>query len=182
MVALGVLLASSAAGCSRKLTQEDCNHLLGRAVGLATYTSGNEAIMKDLGLYAGVPIDLEDLRKNAQGAVKQTITDFDKACVGAPDENASVLCARRAKTMADLEACGGSVSKAREAAKIVRLSIRRKYSVDECGKYAEQGVKIGAASADEVSKLIKDCEDWMSVGMYECRTTAKDKAAWNACT
>lgn len=166
--------------CSKKLTQEDCNHLLGRGVGLSAYGNGGEPLQKEMGMYGGVPVDVEMLRKTARGPAKQAIADFDKVCIGA-DDHGQIACGRRANNVQEFESCGGVVSKARETGKIARLAVTKKYSVDECSKYAEHGVQVGAATADDVPKLIKECEGWLEIGFYECRTTAKDAASWKAC-
>jgi hypothetical protein len=167
------------AGCGKKLAAEDCDHLLGRAVGLAAY-EGAEPFQKEMGIYGGVPVDLALLRKSARGKAKQAIEDFDRACVGA-DDGGAIACGRRAKSDEEFRACGGMVTKARETATVARVAVTRKHSVDQCARYADHAVKIGAASPDDASALVRSCEDWLEIGFFECRVAAKDKAAWEAC-
>ncbi len=168
-VGLLVLMASAVSACGKKMTKEECGHLLSRGVGLVAYPSSEV-----------VPVDVDNLHARAKGDVKKAIDDFDRTCLGA-DESDQVLCARRAKSAADFVACGPLTKKAHETGQLAQLAIPKKHSVDECSKYAEHGVKIGAATVDEVSKLVKECDDWMEVGTYRCRLGAKDAAAWKAC-
>ncbi len=177
--AAAVMLALAAAGCSRKLTQEECSHLLGRGVALAALKNIPEDIVKQSGLY-GVPIDVEQLRKNAHGKAKDAIVEFDRACpVG--DDNGVSLCSRRAKNAEEFKECGGMATRAWNTGLIAKAAVIRRFSVDECGKYAEQGVKIAAITADDVSKVVKECEAWMEIGLHECRMQAKDAATWKSC-
>jgi hypothetical protein len=173
------MLALASTGCSRKLTQEECTHLLGRGVALAALRNIPEDIVKQSGLY-GVPIDVEQLRKNAHGKPKDAIVEFDRACPLA-DDNGVSLCSRRAKNADEFKECGGMATRAWNAGLIARGAVIRRFNVDECGKYAEQGVKLTAITADDVSKTIKECEAWMEIGLHECRMQAKDAAAWKAC-
>lgn len=179
-LALVGIATAAFAGCGKKLTADDCTHLLGRGVGLATGADGVEVVQKQMGIYGGVPLDLELLRKTARGSVKQAIADFDAACVGHEDGGAT-LCGRRAKNMDEFRACGGIVTKAADTGKIARLAVTKKHSVEECSKYAEHAVKIGAGTADDVTTFVKQCEDWLEIGFYECRLAATDAAAWKAC-
>ncbi len=172
--------AVSATGCGKKLGADECNHLLGRGVGLATGGDGVEVVQKQMGIYGGVPLDVDLLRKTARGPVKDAIAEFDAACVG-HDDGGATLCGRRAKNMDEFRACGGIVAKAADTGKIARLAVTKKHSVDECSRYAEHAVKIGAGTPDDVSALVKECEDWLEIGFYECRLAAKDAASWNGC-
>lgn len=175
-----VLASSSVAGCSRKLTKEECDHLLGRGIALQAQKGIPEPVLKQSGIY-GVPLDVELVRKTARGKAKQAIEDFDRACLGLESETGVVLCGRRAKDEAELRACGGLAARALDTGASARLAVTRKFSSDECSKYAEHGVKIGAITPDDVSRLMKECEDWLEIGYFECRTVAKDAAAWKAC-
>jgi hypothetical protein len=56
-----------------------------------------------------------------------------------------------------------------------------KYSVDACSKLAEHGVQVKGITADDVPKVVKQCEDWLEIGFYECRLASKDAASWKAC-
>jgi hypothetical protein len=180
VLALALLAGSTLGACGKKLAQEDCDHLLGRSLGLYAFNPGTEVLSKEMGIYGGVPVDIAMLRKTARGAAKQAIADFDKACIGADDAGA-IACGRRANNAKEFAECGGVVSKAAEAGKIARAAVTRKYSVDDCSKYAEHGVQVKAITADEVPKLVNQCEDWLEIGFYECRLASKDSAAWNAC-
>jgi hypothetical protein len=169
VVALASLAVFPIAACSRKLTQEDCNGLLGRGVGLAAYSGSAE-----------VPVDIELLKKRARREAKAASEAFDKACVGAPD-NGEVTCSRRANDSAQFVACGELVKKAREAGEIVQNVIAKQHSADECSKYAEHGVKIGVGSVDDAGRLMRDCDQIMEIGVYKCRMAAQTVDAWNAC-
>ena len=169
LVGLTLMLAIPVASCSRKLTPEQCDHLLGRGIGLAAYSGSAE-----------VPVDVEALRKRARREAKQAIESFDKACVGSPD-NGEVNCMRRAKSSEEFVACGDITKKAREAGEIAQLVVAKRHSTDECSKYAEHGVQIGVGTADDAGKLHQDCDQAMEVGVYRCRLVAKDKAGWDAC-
>src|SRR5262249_11995591 len=96
------LLAGVVVSCSHKLTEQDCDHLLGRGVGLAAFSGSAE-----------VPVDVEALRKRARGAPKQAIDAFDKACLGSNDDGVTA-CARRANDATQFEGCGALGKKARE--------------------------------------------------------------------
>ena len=174
-----LMLALASAGCSRKLTQEECSHLLGRGVALAALKGIPDDIVKQSGLY-GVPIDVELLRKNAHGRAKAAIEEFDRACPLGNDDGVT-LCSRRAKNEAEFRACGGMATRAWSAGTVAREAVQRRFNADECAKYAEHGVKIVAITADDVSKAVKDCESWMEIGLHECRLAAKDAAGWKAC-
>jgi hypothetical protein len=174
-----LLTLALAAGCSRKLNQEECNHLLGRGVALAALKTIPEDVVKQSGLY-GVPIDVELLRKNATGKAKQAIEEFDRACPTGEGGGVS-LCARRSKNEEEFRACGGMAARAWDYAMVARGAVARQFSVDECSRYAEHGVTIGAITADDVSGLTKLCDGWMEIGVHECRMAAKDAARWNAC-
>jgi hypothetical protein len=174
-----VMLAPATAGCSRKLTHEECNHLLGRGVALAALQNIPEDVVKQSGIF-GVPIDVELLRKDARGKAKDAIVEFDRACPLA-DDGGVAMCSRRAKNEAEFRACGGMATRAWNTGLVARAAVVRRFTVDECAKYAEHGVKISAITADDVSKLIKECEGWMEIGPHECRMQAKDAAAWKAC-
>lgn len=181
ILALALVLAvPSLAGCSRKLTKEECNHLLGRGIALQAQKGIPEAVLKQSGIY-GVPLDVELVHKTARGRAKQAIDDFDKACHGIDTDSSVVLCGRRAKNEAEFQACGGMAARALEAGAIAKAAVTRRFSSDECSAYAEHGVKIGAITADDVSKLMKECEGWLEIGYFECRNAAKDPAAWKAC-
>ena len=164
-----MVLTTTVFACGKKLTKEECGHLLGHGVGLVAYPSAEV-----------VPVDVDNLHARAKGDVKRAIDDFDRACVGSAESD-QILCARRAKSAADFVACGPMTKKAHETGSVAQLAIAKKHSVDECSKYADHGVKIGAASVDEVSKLVRECDGWMGVGTYRCKLAAKDAAAWNAC-
>jgi len=178
-VLFSVMVALATTGCTRKHTQEECSHLLGRGVALAALQNIPEDIVKQSGLY-GVPIDVELLRKNAHGKAKTAIEEFDRACPLANDNGVS-LCSRRAKNEAEFRECGGMATRAWSAGLVARAAVQRRYTVDECARYAEHGVKIAAITADDVSKTIKECEAWMEIGLHECRMKAKDGAGWKAC-
>lgn len=169
VVALAFASVVPVVSCSRKLTDEDCTHLLGRGVGLAAYSGSAE-----------VPVDVEALRKRARGAPKRAIDDFDKACVGAPDDGI-VACGRRANDVAQFDACGPVVKKARDTGMVAKQLVARRHDADECAKYAEHAVKIGVATPDEAGTLVHDCDDPMEVGVFDCRLASKDLAGWNAC-
>lgn len=178
-VLLVIPLLVSVNGCNRKLTTEECSHLLGRGVALAALQNIPEEVVKQSGLY-GVPIDVEVLRKNARGKPKQAIDDFDRMCPTQNDSGVS-LCSRRAKNAEEFKACGGMATRAWETGQSAQDAVMRKFTGDECSKYAEQAVKVGAAKADDVSKLVKDCDTWMEIGIHRCQMAAKDAAAWKAC-
>jgi hypothetical protein len=163
------LAAVSVVSCSHKLTDEDCNHLLGRAIGLAAFSGSAE-----------VPVDVDALRKRARGAPKQAITDFDKACLGSSDDGATA-CARRANDVAQFEGCGGLVKKARDTGLVAKQLVARKHDADECAKYGEHAAKIGVVAFTEAGKAVQDCDAPMELGVYDCRLVAKDAAAWDAC-
>ena len=169
VVALAVVAVVPVASCSHKLTDEDCAHLLGRGVGLAAYSGSAE-----------VPVDVDALRKRARGAPKRAIDDFDKACLGADDSGATA-CARRANDVGQFEACGGVVKKARDTGLVARQLVARHHDADECAKYAEHAVKIGVVSFTEAANAVHDCDEPMEMGVYDCRLTAKDAAAWDKC-
>ena len=169
MVGLALFLVLPVASCSRKLTAEECDHLLGRGIGLAAYSGSAE-----------VPVDVEALRKRARREAKAAIADFDQACVGAPDHG-EVNCMRRAKSSDEFVGCGGLVKKAREAGEIAQNVLAKRHSADECSKYAEHGVHIAVGTADDAGKLARECDEPMEVGVYKCRLAAPDKAAWDAC-
>lgn len=175
-----VLALPSVAGCDRKLTHEECDHLLGRGIALQAQKDIPEAVVKESGLF-GVPLDVELVRKTARGNAKASIEEFDKACMAVTNGSAVVLCGRRAKNEAELRECGGMAVKALDTGAIAKKAVTRRFSSDECSRYAEHGVKIGAITADDVSKLMKQCEGWLEIGYMECRTAAKDPAAWKAC-
>jgi hypothetical protein len=168
---VGLLLLASTAfvACGKKLTKDECGHLLGHGVGLIAYPSAEV-----------VPVDVDNLHARAKGEVKRAIDEFDRACIGA-DESDQILCARRAKSSADFVACGPLTKKAYDTGTVAQLAIVKKHTVDECSKYADHGVKVGATSVDDVSKLVHECDTWMEIGTYRCRLGAKDAAAWNAC-
>lgn len=176
---LAVMLALATAGCSRKLSKEECSHLLGRGVALAALKNIPEDVVKQSGIY-GVPIDVEMLRKNAQGKAKDAIVEFDRACPLGNDDGVT-LCSRRAKNDEEFRACGGMALRAWSTGVVARAAVLRRFTVDECAKYAEHAVKIGAITADDVSKTIKDCEAWMEIGIHECQMNAKDGPSWKAC-
>jgi hypothetical protein len=181
LVALALVLAvPSLVGCSRKLTKEECSHLLGRGIALQAQKGIPEPVLKQSGIY-GVPLDVELVHKTARGQAKQAIEDFDRACTGLETDSSVVLCGRRAKNEEELRACGGMAARALEAGAAARVAVTRKFSSDECSHYAEHGVQIGAITADDVGKLMKECEDWLEIGYFECRNAAKDPAAWKAC-
>ena len=169
VVAFTLVAGTAVVSCSRKLTEEDCNHLLGRAVGLAAFSGSAE-----------VPVDVDALRKRARGAPKQAIGDFDKACLGANDDGASA-CARRANDVAQFEGCGGLVKKARDTGLVAKQLVARKHDADECAKYGEHAAKIGVVAFTEAGKVVQDCDEPMELGVYDCRLAAKDAAAWDAC-
>lgn len=155
--------------CSKKLTKEECGHLLGHGTGLVAYPSAEV-----------VPVDVENLHARAKGDVKKAIDDFDRACVGA-DDGDQIMCARRAKNSADFVECGPLTQKALATGAVAQLAIVKKHNSDECSKYADHGVKIGAAVTDDAGKLVQECDVWMEEGTYRCRLSAKDAAAWKAC-
>jgi hypothetical protein len=169
VVGLSLLLVLPVASCSRKLTKEQCDHLLGRGIGLAAYSGSAE-----------VPVDVEALRKRARREAKAAIASFDQACLGASD-NGEINCMRRAKDSAEFIACGDITKKAREAGEIAQLVIAKRHNADECSKYAEHGVHIGVGTADDAGKLHRECDEPMEVGVYKCRLVAADKPAWDAC-
>lgn len=175
-----ITLALATLSCSRKLTNEECNHLLGRGVAFAALKTIPEAVVKQSGLY-GVPIDVDLLRKNATGKPREALADFDKFCPTQDDGGVS-LCSRRAKNEEEFRACGAMAVRALEAGASARLAVPRKFTSDECSKYAEHAVKIKAVTADDVSSLIKLCDGWMEIGVHECRMASKDVQAWKACT
>lgn len=164
-----IVLVVPIAACSRKMKLEDCNHLLGRGVGLAAYAGSAE-----------VPVDIDALRARARGGPKRAIEDFDKACVGALDDG-QIACARRANNVAEFAACGGLVTKARDAGIVAAQLVARRHTSDECSKYAEHGVHAGVGTADDAGKLMRECDEVMEEGVYACRLAAKDAAAWEAC-
>ena len=174
-----LMLALATLSCNRKLTSEECTHLLGRGVAFAALKTIPESVVKQSGLY-GVPIDVEFLRKNAHGKPREAIADFDAFCPTQDDRGVS-LCGRRAKNEEEFRACGGMATRAAEAGVAARAAVPRKFGGDECSKYAEHGVQTKAITADEVSTLIKDCDGWMEIGLHECRMAAKDAASWKAC-
>jgi hypothetical protein len=174
-----VTLALAIPACNRKLTVEECNHLVGRGVALAALKQIPEDMVKASGLY-GVPIDVDRLRKDARGKAKEALADFDRICPTQDDRGVS-LCSRRAKNAEEFQACGGMAARAWETGQVAKAAVMRKFSGDECSKYAEHAVKIGAAAADDVSKLVKDCDTWMEMGVHECRMAAKDAAGWKGC-
>jgi hypothetical protein len=174
-----ILLAPAVFSCSRKLTQEECNHLLGRGVALAAIKAIPEPVVKQSGIY-GVPIDIEALRKTARGKAKEALNTFDGMCPK-QDDNGVSMCSRRAKNEEEFRACGGMALKAWDTGLIARSAVMRKFTGDECSKYAEHAVQIKAATADDVSALVKDCDSWMEIGVHECRMAAKDAAAWKTC-
>ena len=174
-----VVLALATLSCSRKLTKEECSHLLGRGVALAALKNIPEPVVKQSGIY-GVPIDVELLRKNARGKSKEAINTFDGQCP-LQDDNGVSLCSRRAKNEEEFRACGGMALKAWDTGLIARAAVPRKFTGDECSKYAEHAVQIKAATADDVSALVKDCDSWMEIGVHECRMAAKDAAGWKSC-
>lgn len=175
-----VLAVPSLAGCSRKLTKEECDHLLGRGIALQAQKDIPEAVLKESGIF-GVPLDVELVRKTARGQAKQAIEDFDRACLGVEVDSSVVLCGRRAKNEAELRACGGMALRGLEAGEKAKGAVTRHFSADECSRYAEHGVKIGAVAPDDVSKLMKECEGWLEIGFVACRNAAKDPAGWKAC-
>ena len=174
------LVLPSLAGCSRKLTKDECDHLLGRGIALQAQKGIPEPVLKQSGIF-GVPLDVELVHKIARGKPKEAIEDFDKACHGLDTDSSVVLCGRRAKNEDEFRACGGMAVRALEAGAVAKYAVTRKFSSDECSKYAEHGVKIGALTADDVPKLMKECDGWLEIGYFECRTAAKDPAAWKAC-
>jgi hypothetical protein len=163
------LFAGVVVSCSRKLDQQDCDHLLGRGVGLAAFSGSAE-----------VPVDVEALRKRARGAPRQAIDAFDKACLGAADDDVTA-CARRANDAAQFEGCGGLVKKARETGLVAKQLVARKHDADECAKYGEHAAKIGVVAFTEAGKAVQDCDEPMELGVYDCRLAAKDTAGWDAC-
>jgi hypothetical protein len=177
LVALTLALALPA--CNRKLTVEECNHLVGRGVALAAIKQIPEDMVKQSGLY-GVPIDVDRLRRDARGKAKEALADFDRFCPTQDDRGVS-LCSRRAKNAEEFQACGGMATRAWETGMVAKAAVLRKFSGDECSKYAEHGVKVSGITADGVSALIKECDGWMEMGLHECRMAAKDAAGWKAC-
>ncbi len=180
---LGVIVLvapSSLVACTKRLTHEQCNHLLGRAIGFAAYPAGTEP-KNEMGLYGGVPgLDVEQLRKEAKGDAKTAMEEFDKACVGS-DEEPAYLCARHANDAAQLYACGGMVSKAKDAAGRAKNALMRKYNANQCSEYAQHALKVGAITADDTNKTVQDCDTWMQIGVHDCRMAAKDATAWKSC-
>ena len=177
---LPTLALSGLVGCRRALTAEECDHLLGRGLALQAQKDIPEAVLQKAGV-EGLPIDVELVRKTARGKAKEAIAAFDRTCRAEESDPAIVLCGRRAKNEAELRACEGMAMRALEAGAVAKASVTRKFSADECSRYAEHGVKIGAVTADEVTKLMKECEGWLEIGYVACRTTAKDVATWKAC-
>jgi hypothetical protein len=169
VVAFAALAIAPVAACSHALTDEDCNHLLGRGVGLAAFSGSAE-----------VPVDVDALRKRARGAPKRAIDDFDSACRGTKDDGMSA-CARRANDVAQFEQCGPLVKKARDTGLVAKQLVARKHDADECAKYGDHAVKIGVVSFTEAGKVVQDCDEPMELGVYDCRLVAKDVAAWDAC-
>lgn len=177
-VALSVPLF--AVGCTKKLTQDQCNALLGRSIGMLAYPKGGEP-KNELGLYGGIPgLDVDRIRKEAQGATKAAVEAYDKACVGSDDQSA-FLCARHANDATQLWACGGMVSEAKKAAVLAKDLVPRKYDANECSAYAQHAVAVKAISVDDVGKTVQDCDGWLLIGRYECRMAAKDAQAWKNC-
>lgn len=172
-------LALALPACNRKLTGEECNHLLGRGVALAALQNIPEAVVKQSGIY-GVPIDVEALRKSARGRPKEALAEFDAFCPTQDDRGVS-MCSRRAKNAEEFRACGGMAARAWEAGLVARGAVLRKFTGDECSRYAEHAVKVSAISADDVSKLVKDCDGWMEIGVHQCQMEAKDASSWKAC-
>ena len=170
-VALGVIAlgVAATAGCGRKLTQEDCDAFLGRGIGLAAYQSAKEE-----------PFTVESVRQRARPAEKQAIAELDAMCVGAPDDGQRD-CMRMAHVAADLDKCGPVVKKARAVGAIAQNALAKRHSADECSRYGEHAVAIGAATVDEVGAVVRECDGFMNVGVFNCRMAANDKAGWAAC-
>ncbi len=170
-VALGIVAlgAASAAACGRKLTQEDCDAFLGRGIGLAAYASAKDE-----------PFTVESVRQRARPAEKTAIAQLDAMCVGAADDGQRE-CMRMAHAATDLDRCGPVAKKAREVGAIAQNALAKRHSADECSKYGEHAVAIGAATFDEVGAVVRECDDFMNVGVFRCRMSATDKARWAAC-
>ncbi len=171
-VAIALTLCASlplASACNRKLTSDDCDRVLSRAVGLIAFPSAEV-----------VPIDLPALRGRAKGEAKAAFASFDQICVGQTDLDV-VNCARRAHDGKDFAACGPIQAKAAAAGVPIALVVARRHTADECSKYGEHAVKIGAATADEVGAVVTECDGTLEEGFYLCRMQAKDKDAWKKC-
>lgn len=169
-----------AGGCTKKLTPEQCNALLGRSIGMLAYPKGGEP-KNELGLYGGIPgLDVDRIRKEAQGPTKAALEAYDKACLGS-DDQAAFLCARHANDATQLWACGGMVAEAKKAAVLAKDLVPRKYDANECSAYAQHAVAVKAISVDDVGKTVQDCDAWLAIGRYDCRMAAKDAQAWKNC-
>ena len=172
LVALGLAvgLAGGATGCTpRAMTEEECDHLLGRGIALVSFPGDPEPRM-----------NVENVKQRARGAAKEALTDFAHACVGAK-EDGLVMCQRRVKTDAQFKECGALAQQAYATARATEGAIVKHHTTEQCAKYAEHGVQIGAGTADEVGDFHRDCDGWMEVGVYRCRLAAKDKATWRGC-
>jgi hypothetical protein len=170
-VVLGVFMASSASvvACSRKLTQEDCDGFLGRGIGLLAVASASEE-----------PFTVESVRLRARPVEKKAIAELDAMCVGAADDGQRE-CSRIAHTIGELEKCGPLTKKARAVAEIAQNALPKRHGADECSKYGQHAVAIGASTVDAVGEVVRECDGYMNVGIFNCRMTAKDAAGWKAC-
>jgi hypothetical protein len=164
-----VLASTGAVACSRKLAQEDCDAFLGRGIGLLAYASASEE-----------PFTVESVRARAREREKKAIAGFDAACVGAADDGQRD-CGRYANNIADFAKCGPVTQKARDAAVIAQDALAKKHNADECSKYAEHAVKIGLATPDDAGKYVRECDEFMNVGVFRCRMEANDAATWRGC-
>lgn len=160
---------SCSACASKPLTEEDCDNLLGRGLALVAFP-------KD----AAPPLDVQNVKSRVRGDAKAATDAFGKACVGQKNEGI-VDCQHRAGSMAAFEQCGPLAVQAVAVARKAEGAIAKKHSTDECAAYATHGVEIGAGTADDAGKLHRECDDWMEIGVYRCRLSAKDKATWIAC-
>ena len=170
-VVLGAFVTASAGvvACSRKLTQEDCDGFLGRGIGLIAVVSASEE-----------PFIVESVRLRARPSEKQAIAGLDAACVGAADDGQRE-CSRIAHSVAELEKCGPLTKKASEVARVAQNALPKRHGADECSKYGQHAVAIGASTVDAVGEVVRECDGYMNIGIFNCRMTATDAATWKAC-
>ncbi|MFI5300558.1 MAG: hypothetical protein ACHREM_20935 [Polyangiales bacterium] len=169
LTALLTMIVACSACESKNLTEEDCDHLLGRGLALVAFPKE-----------AAPPLDVQSVKQRVRGDAKQATEGFAKACIGKKAEGL-VECQRRAGSMDAFEKCGALASQAVSVARKAEGAIAKRHSTDECAAYATHGVECGAGTADDAGRFHRECDDWMEVGVYRCRLGAKNKAAWIAC-
>jgi hypothetical protein len=162
------------------MSESQCDDVMSRALALTAFPDRREAL-NELGLPEGIAISMRQVKAVSRPDAQSTLAKYYQSCE-AQSSNSVIDCVRDARNVDEMARCSRAAADALAASKLLRKYVLRRPQGEECTKYIDKGIQLGALKLENIQALVRTCpQEWIENGMFECRMSAATKARWNEC-